>query len=86
MSVETLDERITDANFYKVFQLIREKRFDEAQSLIDQGLQKFIAEKDLTMEGLYYSAQGVLHKMRGDFKNLIPLTKKQKNYSPMILQ
>ncbi len=67
MDLQSQDEKIKDTAFYNVFRLIHQKKFDEAQDLIQKGIKSNQA-RDAVMEGLYWSAQGVLHKVLGEFQ------------------
>lgn len=62
------DPVIQDANLYLAFQLMRQEDFESAESHIDKGLEEAEKNKDVTMEGLYLSAKGILYKLKKDYK------------------
>jgi tetratricopeptide (TPR) repeat protein len=63
-----MSEVIHDKNLYRVFQLIREKKYDDAKALLDEQVAAAVQSSDKNAEGLYESAYGFWWKIKGDFK------------------
>ena len=61
-------EIINDADLYLSFQLMKRQDFAGAENRILAGLKKANKQKDTTLEGLYFSALGILYKLKKDFK------------------
>lgn len=55
-------------NLAKCFSLMHRKKLDDAEKLISQGLKEAEYKRDLNLQGLYWSAFGVLHKLKKDFR------------------
>jgi tetratricopeptide (TPR) repeat protein len=53
---------------YEAFRKMKEKDYTGAEMLLQDGLQKAEAGEDKTQMALFYSAKGVLSKLKGDFR------------------
>ena len=53
---------------YKAFQLMKEKRFEEAEKLLKEKIEKLGDKGDKTALSLLYSTLGIMEKYRGDKK------------------
>lgn len=52
----------------KAFELLQKKKFGEAETLLAQGLQEAKENKNKILEGLFYSAHGIYHKLKKEFR------------------
>jgi tetratricopeptide (TPR) repeat protein len=64
----TKDPPINDQNLYQAFRKMQSKEFDAAESLLKEGLKTARLANDDAAEGLYFSAMGVLYKLKQDYK------------------
>lgn len=62
------DAPITDPDLYLAFQLMRRKEFDSAENTIKRGMKRAKEKNDTSLEGIYFSALGVLYKLKKDYK------------------
>jgi tetratricopeptide (TPR) repeat protein len=62
------DAVIKDADLYQSFRLMKQKDFDGALNCLNKGLKKPEVQSDPTLQGLYFSALGVLYKLKSDYK------------------
>lgn len=62
------DPIIQDANLYLSFQMIKDGKFNEAQNLIQNEIDKAKEQNNRDVQGLYLSTLGVLFKKMGDYK------------------
>ena len=62
------DLAINDKNLYQAFRLMKKKEFEAAAELIKECLAEAQAKQDSTQEGIYYSALGVLYKLKNEYK------------------
>lgn len=66
--MQTIDKKIDSKFLLKAFELMNQKKLDEAEKVLDHGLQEAESLRDLILTGLYHSAYGVLYKLRKDFR------------------
>ena len=66
--MQKINERIQSKSIYKAFELMRGKKFDEAESLLSKGLSEAKAARDLVLTGLFYSAYGILFKLKKEYR------------------
>jgi len=66
--MQKMDSKIQSKELYKAFEWMRKKKLEEAEKCLQKGLEEAKAVKDLVLEGLYYSAYGVLYKIKKDFR------------------
>lgn len=67
-NMQSPDTKIGSKPLYQAFELIHRKKLPEAEALLTQGLKEAEAARDLTLIGLYYSAFGVLYKIKKDYR------------------
>ncbi|MBF0104440.1 MAG: hypothetical protein HQM16_03830 [Deltaproteobacteria bacterium] len=61
------DKIIDDANLFRAFRLMKAKDYTQAEALINEGITKAHQENNVELEGLYYSALGVLYKLKKNY-------------------
>lgn len=66
--MQTLSEPIKSKGLLKAFGLMHEKKYDLAEKALDEGLKEAVTARDLVLQGLHYSAYGVLYKLKKDFR------------------
>lgn len=63
-----LDQPIQSAALHQVFALLEKKQFEPAEVAIIAGIEGARRAQDKILEGLFYSAQGVLFKLQKEFR------------------
>lgn len=63
-----LDEPIKAKRLLLAFGLMNEKKYDQAEKALTEGLKEAETARDLVLQGLHYSAFGVLSKLKKDFR------------------
>lgn len=63
-----MDSPIQSKELHQVFALLEKKRLGEASVAINAGIERAQQAKDKILEGLFYSAQGVLFKLQKEFR------------------
>lgn len=59
---------VNEADLYLSFRLMKSGDLEGAKTRIEAGLEKARSQNDAASEGLYLSAEGLLHKLRQDYK------------------
>ena len=54
---------------YEAFRKMKEKDYPAAEALLEEGLSKAEQEENHSQRALFYSAMGVLSKVKGDFQS-----------------
>jgi len=62
------DLPVNDQNLYQAFRMMQRKEYDAAENFIKEGLKTAREKSDANLEGLYFSAMGVLYKLKQDYK------------------
>lgn len=62
------DPPINDQNLYQAFRKMQSKEFEAAENFLKDGLKVARLANDDAAEGLYFSAMGVLYKLKQDYK------------------
>ncbi len=66
--MQALDQKITSQAFYKIFALLDQKKFDEAEKILKSELAQAEKETDPVTQAVYYSTYGVLCKLKKDYR------------------
>lgn len=66
--MQSLNNKIESKDLYKAFELLNQKKLDEAEKLLVKGLNEAKAANDPLLTGLFYSAHGILYKLKKDFR------------------
>lgn len=67
MAEEPVKEEVK-REIYDAFRKMKEKDYPAAEALLQDGLKKAESEQNQTQAALFYSAMGVLAKLKGDYK------------------
>ncbi|EKD41352.1 MAG: hypothetical protein ACD_73C00755G0002 [uncultured bacterium] len=62
------DAQIQSQKLIKGFELIKQKKFDEAQILFTEGISESEAGQDKVLLALFYSAMGIVYKLKKEFR------------------
>lgn len=76
------DSPIDDKDLYLCFQLMKESKLGEAEQKIQKGLDLASQKGNSSLEGLYLSAMGVLHKIKKDYKKSYQFYQKAEKLLP----
>ena|SRR3989338_7812729 len=66
--MQKINARIESKVIYKAFELMQKKKLDEAEGLLSKGLSEAKTARDLILTGLFYSAYGVLFKLKKEYR------------------
>ncbi|MBI2339685.1 MAG: hypothetical protein HYU99_04875 [Deltaproteobacteria bacterium] len=66
--MQKMNERIQSKAIYKAFELMRQKKFDESEAVLTEGLKEAQTARDLVLTALFYSAYGVLFKLKKEYR------------------
>lgn len=66
--MHTLDSKIQSEELQKAFVYLQKRKFNDAQKILEQGLQKAAESGDTILEALFYSTFGILYKLKEDFR------------------
>lgn len=61
------DRAVKDERLYQAFGMMRRKEYDEALDCLKEGVANAKQNNDTQLEGLYYSAMGVLFKLKKNY-------------------
>ncbi len=68
MTPTALDQLIRPLRIEKAFECIAAQKYEDAEKELSQGLEEALQKKDPVMQVLFYSALGVLYKLKKDPK------------------
>ncbi len=66
--MQDLDAKIQPVKLLKAFRLMKEKKIDDAEVLLKEGLKESELESNDLLTGIYNSGLGVLYKLKKDFR------------------
>ncbi|MBI4410934.1 MAG: hypothetical protein HY541_00420, partial [Deltaproteobacteria bacterium] len=66
--MQKINERLQSKTIYKAFELMRQKKFDGSEELLARGLKEAQTARDLVLTALFYSAYGVLFKLKKEYR------------------
>lgn len=68
MTQDTNNPVLNEVELYQAFAKMKQQEFDEAQALLETGYDRAVQSDNQPVQGVYLSAQGLLLKLKGDFK------------------
>lgn len=80
--ISVSDSPIDDRDLYLCFQLMKANKLSEAEQKIQKGLDLASQKGNASLEGLYLSAMGVLHKIKKDYKKSYQFYQKAEKLLP----
>ncbi len=67
-NMNPLDQKMKSQKLYQAFDLMNQKKLDEAHAILAEGLKEAEVVHDEMMQGLFNSAFGILYKIKKDFR------------------
>lgn len=66
--MQTLDSPIQSRNLRTAFNLIGQKKYEEAEAILEDGLKLAERGRDRILQGLFLSGLGILYKVQNEFQ------------------
>ncbi len=66
--MQSLKTPLAEKNLDSAFELMKTRKYDEAEALLEKGMKEAEQKKDIVLVGVYSSAFGVLLKLKKEFR------------------